>query len=311
MHVLNLVTNTDAECYKRQVRTLERRGITATTCSPPQTRQHTEDSVETRSLGDYGRFYLTALRRSFGSFDLVHANYGLSAPPAVAQPNHPTVVSLWGSDLFGEYGWITRLATRFADEVIVMSPEMADRLPVSCHVIPYGIDIDQFEPRSPLEAKRDLGWDPGRKHVLFPYPKTQEVKDYPRARRVVALAEERVDDPVILQQVYGVPYEDMATYMNAADALLLTSKHEGSPSTVKEALACNLPVVSTAVGDVPERLDGVSHSFIGHTDQELVDGLVKVLKRDTRSNGRAFVDDLSTERMGERIHAVYESALES
>lgn len=307
--VLNFVTNRDAECFKRQIDVLERHGVDTTNYSLPDTRRHTEETVTTRSKSDYVRFYSLAFVKSFGSYDLIHANYGLSAPPAVAQLRRPVVLSLWGSDLFGEFGWLTKLCARYADEVIVMSESMAAALNRPCHVIPYGIDMDQFTPMPTREAKRRVDWDPDKSHILFPYPQTQAVKDYPRAKRVVERSAGRIDGEVKLQVVHGVPYDQMSLYMNAADVLLLTSKSEGSPSAVKEALACNLPVVATAVGDVPERLEGVEPSAIGRSDDELVDALCGVLESGSRSNGREAVRHLTIEWTGQQILGVYRQAL--
>ena len=45
--------------------------------------------------------------------------------------------------------------------------------------------------------------------------------------------------------------------MNAVDVTLLTSDWEGSPGAVRESLACQTPVVSVPVGDVPNVLSGL------------------------------------------------------
>jgi glycosyltransferase involved in cell wall biosynthesis len=190
-----------------------------------------------------------------------------------------------------------------------MSEAMAAELDGDCHVIPHGVDVDLFAPTDQRTAQAELGWDPDRRHVLFPYSTTTDVKDYPRAERVVAAADERLDRPVDLQIVTGEPYQRMPVYMNAADALVLTSKWEGSPNATKEAMACNLPVVATDVGDVADQLDGVTHSTTCESDPELTEALVDVLRVGERSNGRETAREYSLERMGERIVDVYESVL--
>lgn len=308
LNVLNLVSNDEARFYQDQTASLEACGVDCETATPPGAHTAGEE-IESRSVGDYLKFVPQAVREAQGDYDLVHANYGLTAPMALAQHRLPVVVSLWGTDLMGEYGWLSKACARRADAVIVMSEEMARELGEPCYVIPHGIDMEKFAPRPKADARADVGWDPDAQHVLFPYPESRDVKNYPRAERVVERARERVDAPVKLQVLYGVSHAEVATYMNAADALLLTSRREGSPNVVKEAMSCNLPVVSTDVGDVRERLDGVSPSFVGQSDDELVDGLVDVLEEPRPADGRETVRDISLDRMGERIRGVYESVL--
>lgn len=302
--MLNLVTTDSARFYRQQVETLEDMGMSCATLPVPGSR----NGAQNRSPVDYLRFFPTVVRQALGPYDLVHANFGLTAPHALAQVRLPVVVSLWGTDLFGRYGWVSDVCTAYADEVIVMSQDMADALDCDCHVIPHGVDFEKFRPRDRAAARRDVGWDLDERHVLFPYYTDRPVKNYPLAKRVTERARERLDRPLTLQTVTDVPHDRMPTYMNAADCLLLTSRWEGSPNAVKEALACNLPVVSRPVGDVPERLEGVSPSGIGTTEADLVDTLVSVLKADERSNGREETEELSLTRMGERIAEVYEEA---
>ncbi|MGA9403222.1 MAG: glycosyltransferase [Haladaptatus sp.] len=308
LRVLNLVTNVEARFYNEQLRVLEARGVHEETLAPPGTHR-THESVTERRPTDYLRFFPTVLKNSLDGYDLVHANYGLTAPMALAQVRLPVVLSLWGSDLLGEYGWLSKFCARHCDAVIVMSEGMAAELDSPCHVIPHGIDLERFSPQPTGEARDAVGWSRNAKHVLFPYPPMREVKDFPRAERVVTAAAKQVDGPVELQSVYGVPHDEMASYYNAADVLLLPSKSEGSPNSVKEAMACNLPVVTTDVGDVEDRLADVSPSHVCRSDDELVDGLVDVLSSPRPSNGRENVRDVGLERMGDRIRAVYESVL--
>ncbi|WP_134671514.1 glycosyltransferase [Halorussus marinus] len=308
MNVLNLVSNADARFFEQQTAALEARGVDCEVTTPPGDHRAREDVTE-RSPADYLRFVPLAVRESLDGYDLVHANYGLTAPMALAQVRLPVVLSLWGTDLMGGYGWLSKACARFCDAVIVMTDEMARELEAPCYVIPHGVDTDRFAPEPTAAAREAVGWDRDARHVLFPYPPSDDVKDLPRAERVVERASDRVDAPVELQVVYGVPHAEVATYMNAADALLLTSKREGSPNAVKEAMSCNLPVVSTDVGDVRERLDGVSPATVSDADEELIAGLADVLVDPRPSDGRAVAREISLERMGERIETVYESVL--
>ena len=307
--VLNLVTKANATFYRQQVAALEEIDITSTTIPVPGTHTRGDDMVQSRSTVDYLRFYPTVLRESFGEYDLIHANYGLTGPAALAQANLPVVLSLWGSDVYGKYSLVSKLCARLADAVIVMSEEMANAVPTDCYVIPHGVDFELFHPLSQMEAQVDLGWDHDLKHVLFPYATNRPEKNFPRAKRVVEDASSRLGTDIELHAMHDVAHHRMPTYMNAADALLLTSTHEGSPNSVKEALACGLPVVSTDVGDVREQLAAVEPSGIGHTEAELVSQLVAVLKRDVRSNGREQSRSLSTEQMAEQIRDVYRDVL--
>lgn len=306
--VLSLVTTDQARFYRQQVAVLEEMSVSITTLSIPG-RYNDGENIVSKTALDYLRLFPPAIRHSFGSYDLLHANFGLTGPMALAQWRLPVVLSLWGTDVFGKYGVVGKLSSRLADEVIVMSDAMAEAVPADAHVIPHGVDLDVFAPTDQREAQRRAGWDPDVKHVLFPYRPGREVKNYPLAERVVAAVDDRLDEPVEMRTVYGVPHDEMPLYMNAADALLLPSDWEGSPNSVKEAMACNLPVVSTDVGDVRERLAGVTPSGVCRNERDLVEELAAVLEQDRRSNGREAAAEVSAGEMGRRIIEVYESVL--
>lgn len=310
MRVLSLVTNEYAPFYRDQISALSRKGIQVTTLSPGQQSPDfaTQSSIE-RSPIDYVSLYFDVLAHQFRSYDLVHANYGLTALFTLPQRHRPAVLTLWGSDLNGDLGRLSATLAKRFDEVIVMSEEMNARLDGDATVIPHGVDFELFAPRPQADAQRHLGWDLDAKHVLFPYDPARPVKNYPLAERVVSDVRRRLNRRVEFHSGPSVAHEMMPRYLNAADALLITSDHEGSPNTVKEALACNLPVVSTDVGDVRERLDGVEPSAVCSTETELIEALQGVLEQDRRSNGRERIRDLSLDRMGDRIYDVYRRAL--
>ncbi|TYL37523.1 glycosyl transferase [Natronococcus pandeyae] len=304
MNVLILTANADAPFMTQQVAALEERGVSFSTLPVAG-----EVSTDTdRSPLDYLRTVPQVIREAGDGYDLVHAHYGLTAPIALAQFRTPVVLSLWGSDVHGPIAPVSKACAPLCDEVVVMSEEMRSVLGRDCEVIPDGVDLERFQPESKSRARAAVRWPDDEYHVLFPYAPARGVKNYPRARRVVNAVSGLVDRPVRLQTVFGVDHDAVSTYMNAADALLLTSDSEGSPNSVKEALACNVPVVALDVGDVAERLAGVDPSFVATSDEELIDGLLEVIERGERSNGREAAREVSIERTADRMLEVYERA---
>ena len=333
MKVLQIASS-GMEFFHEQVRILERHGVDCDAVSYRNgfrsERLHDFDNAVVREALDsiaghnplyYGyrgaALYPRILRKALETdYDVVHLNSGMVAPLGLLQPERPVVLTLWGDDLLGDrlYGQqskITRFCARRCSSVIVRNEEMARALPCDAHVIPSGVDMEKFSPMDREEARRRLGWDPDTHHVLFPYPEIQDKKRHPVAKEVVETVSERLDRVVQLQSVSNVPHDRMPLYYNASDLLLLPSTREGSPNTVKEAMACNVPVVSTDVGDVRERLGPVSNSYVCSADSALADAVESVLVDGSRSDGRTYVEPLSLERMGERLVDIYESVLQA
>jgi glycosyltransferase involved in cell wall biosynthesis len=110
----------------------------------------------------------------------------------------------------------------------------------------------------------------------------------------------------------GIPFELMPSCLSAADCLAIASLKEGSPNVVKEALACNLPIVSTDVGDVAERLKDVYPSRIVRRDvTEFGKAIAEILSKRDRSNGREQVVVCDENRAAESIRCVYENVVSS
>ncbi len=307
LRVLHLVTAREI-FFDQQIETLEQKGIDCTVCVVPGAEQIDGDIGNRRGITEYLRFF-PKVRRALrhGDFDLIHANYGLTAPYAVTQRQLPVVLTLWGSDVVGFDGFVTKAFAWRADAVTVRSKEMRALLGRDdAYIVPSGVDLDRFRPIDRAEARERVGWDPDKMHVLFPYAPDYERKNYPLAKQVINRVATQLDETIELQTISGVPHEKVPYYMNAADVVLLTSTHEGSPNTVKEAMGCNVPVVSTDVGDVRTRLAGVEPGGVGKSEAELTALVKRVLKSGTRSNGRETVRELSWNAIVNSIINIYQ-----
>lgn len=301
---------------RRQVEALERAGVAAE-------RFFLDTRMSLRSLARQRAKYREVIDRFRP--DLVHAHYGtLTSFFCVAGSRAPLVITFRGSDLLPDYDvsrprvWLGHLFSQVsalgAAGIICVSDELRRRLWWSgCRrravVITETIDLDLFKPMPRHEARKTLGWGPDDRVVLFNLNGAPRRKRIDLARAAVEQACAQVPQARLVV-MDGVPPDQVPVMMNAADALVLTSRAEGSPTVVKEAMACGLPVVSVAVGDVVERLKDVRPSKIAEARLEaLGQRLAEVLRQGARSNGREVLQrDLPERGMIEGILAVYRRA---
>jgi teichuronic acid biosynthesis glycosyltransferase TuaC len=278
------------------------------------------------STWEYPRAAVRVLASNLRRFDVVHAHYGHSGVIGRLNVHRPLVVSYCGDDLLGtpdasRAGKRTprslALARAFAQlarvsaATITKSLEMERRLPEHVrprnHVIPNGVDLERFAPIDQGDARRRLGWSRDEKIALFVGNPALTGKNYPLAEAACAIA--RRDCPELrLRPVWKLPPDEMPTCLSAADTLVFPSLSEGSPNAVKEAMACELPIVATSVGDVSERLAGVSGcAVVPPEPSAFAAALLAALRHGRSLDARRAVSALSSQRVAERILDVYRS----
>ena len=246
-----------------------------------------------------------------GEYDLAHVHFGYNGIPAALQNVFPFVVSFCGTDLASPIlRPISRWVSRQAAACIVKTKEMQAVLDVPSCVIPNGIDMDRFQPASRVRARQSLGLAEKGRYALFVSNPERPEKRYELADRALAAvrAGGRAVEPLV---VFNKPHVELPTYMNAADLLLLTSSREGSPNVIKEAMACNLPIVSTDVGDVRQVIGNTENCVL--TDarpEDIARGIEQILDRARRTNGRKAIEPLSAVAVGRRVLKIYENVLE-
>lgn len=261
--------------------------------------------------------HLFALRRLIREErpDIVHAHYsvcGYLASLASLGMKNKVVVSLLGSfpRETKKLKRVRRCVDKLWDATIVKSERTRKQLDRALPVIPNGVNIERFVVIEQEEARQKVGFEKGKKYVIFVSNPARPEKCYPLAKKAV---ETLSDSNVVLVPVYNRPHDEVVTYMCAADVLLMTSSSEGSPNVIKEAMACNCPIVVTDVGDVHERLDGLDGCYVANTREavELAVLLSKALQFGKRTEGRKALleQGLTTELVAKRIIGIYNELL--
>jgi teichuronic acid biosynthesis glycosyltransferase TuaC len=257
-------------------------------------------------------FFRLWVRLLTNRYDLIHAHYVFSGIIARAQFLCPVVLTHHGSQVFR--GWqapLCRLVTPLMDRAIVMSSEMKEKGRLSkSHIIPCGIDFSLFKPVPWEQARNELNLPHDKKLVLFAGEYFRPIKRFDIIQESIRLLKEK-DPDVDLVLVSKKPLSVVPKYMSACDVLVLVSDGEGSPMVIKEAMACNLPIVSVPAGDVPEVIADTAGCYLCSQDPEDVARKLELaLKRGQRTNGREKIANMEIGAISRKIISLYEELLQ-
>jgi len=244
--------------------------------------------------------------------DIVHAHYGLSGFVAVLQPFKPVVLTVHGGDINEpRNARITRIACCIARHVIIVNEDMREKIRKKTRIslLPCAANTRLFSPLDRIEARHELGMDTEEPIVLFASGFDKKVKNVKLANQAISLSGLH---PRFIE-AYNWPRDKMPFLINAADLLLTTSYYEGSPQIVKEAMACNIPVVSTDVGDIKKNFGNIEGCFItGFDPTEIafaIDKAINFRRSGMSTNGRdrLFVLGLDPETITAKLTGIYSS----
>jgi glycosyltransferase involved in cell wall biosynthesis len=259
--------------------------------------------------------YLPATRRLRAllrreRYDLVHAHYGLAGWVARAAGARPLLVTFHGTDVRHPIvGALSRRLAWRADLVAAVSRALfaeedgrpgLPAVPGSA-VLPCGPELGRFAPSPRAAARAALGLEPEGRYLLFPANPGRPEKRHDRA---AALAE---TTGATLLTGGSIEPEAMTTWMNAADAVLVTSDYEGFGMAAIEALACDVPVLSTPVGVAPYLLAGIAGCLCAPFDVDVWAAAARphLDAEDPRVAGAARAATLAAGPMAERVIEVY------
>ena len=274
--------------------------------------------------------------------DLIHAHYGLSGLLAglaaqiykftnLQMHSLSVVTTFHGSDINEpKVLRLSCIAMRLSAWNIFVSKRNVAIATKVCAIknyslIPCGVNLTNEQLLSREEAKRQCEMRNaqcvmGQPMVLFAGAFDNDVKDAPLAKSAVDVLNTEVPlsegvrgSLVSLVELRGYSRSEVNRLMCAADALLLTSKREGSPQVIKEAMACGCPIVSVDVGDVAERTAGIDGCYIAQTrdPKEIAALLKKALQFKGKTQGRQRIMDegLDNKQIVSKLMAIYKNIL--
>ena len=281
-------------------------------------------TIEGKGIGGYLKNWLPyiAKLRIFQP-NVVHAHYGLSCLFANLQMRVPVVSTYHGSDINDPKVFrFSKIAIKLSRRNVFVSEKITPLTPLETSppaplleergegegrdknvVIPCGVDTTLFVPMDKQECRERMKQDADKKYVLFAGAFDNKVKNAAPAKAAVELLKD-----VELLELKGYSRQEVVWLMNAVNAVLMTSFTEGSPQFIKEAMACNCPVVSVLVGDVPEVIQDVKGCYLASYDEkDIADKLQKVFAEGQRTEGREVIIErqLDLMQVAERIETVY------
>jgi len=246
-------------------------------------------------------------------YDLIHIHYGLSGLFLLVNPfiKIPKIITLHGGDIDIHNStrlkvFLTKMITRKCDKIIILNDYMRSVLNKQKEkliIIPCAVNTVLFNPH---KVKRK-GYS-----LVFPGNPERKVKNFALFKRVVGLLKKTYPN-IEIDIIHNKSRQEVVDVLNKADCLIMTSISEGSPQIIKEAMACNTPVVSTTVGDVAFLLEGVENSYYvsSFDENEISTKVLRILSNRCRSNGREKINTIGIDSafVSKRIMNVYGSLL--
>ena len=162
-------------------------------------------------------------------------------------------------------------------------------------------------------CRSKLNLDKNKKIILFAGNETDLVKNYILAKEIFVNLKKSLNDVLMISIPLNTDKELIPYYMNSADCLLFTSLQEGSPNVIKEALACNIPIVSADVGDVRERLENVEGCIVcnSYNAYEFISSIKEILNNENKIDGRSNVLSLDLKKTAQNIIEIYKNIIDN
>jgi teichuronic acid biosynthesis glycosyltransferase TuaC len=285
-----------------------------------------QKGIEVEIFPIIGKGFLGYLRAAFRlnkllkekEFNIIHGHYIMAALVTILQFKVPVVTSFIGSDINDPKNRLLSRLTVFnrAKSLIFVSEKLQkiSGYKKKSFVIPYGLDLNKFFPIDKKEARKHLHWSDNELYIFF----SSRFDRVEKNSQLAFAAIEKVKQKGILCKLIefrNIKSEDLNFYYSASDLFLLTSIYEGSPQCIKEAIACNCPIVSSDVGDVKWVIGNIKGNFIASLNvDDITDKIIKSIEYSAKygrvkSRERILELGLDAENAANRLIEVYQKVV--
>lgn len=268
------------------------------------------DLLEIKKGGFWG--YTHAIKQYIGKvkrneYDIIHT-HDIAAIISIFQSKASIIMSFHGSDLKNLF---TRILCNFASifsTYRLLSNETQEKylfFKGNHGILNSGIDLDIFYPINKDEARKKMSLNAKKKIILFGGSISNSIKNYPLAISAINMLKSW-DLQII--ELKGYSRRETMLLYNASDLLLVTSKSETGPNVTKEALACNLPVISTNVGHprIITLLENIEGCFVtSYNPNEIATSIEEVLMRSIRVDSRDSILGWDINKFAKKTIDVY------
>jgi len=246
------------------------------------------------------------LLKKKSKFDIIHAHYGLSGLISVLALSKNLIVTFHGSDMNNPK---IRILSTFVSMFTICNIYVSNGLVrknlfkfKKNIVIPCGVDLISFIPQDKDYSKKKLSFSNEKKYILFSSSFNNPVKNVKLAQSAISLLNADIE----FLELKDKSRNDVCDLLNASDLLLLTSFSEGSPQIIKEAMACNCPIVATDVGDIGDVISETDGCYISSFDKyDVAKKIELALEFGRRTNGREKINRFDINIIADSLRKVY------
>lgn len=245
--------------------------------------------------------------------DVIHAHYGLSGITAVLQKEVPVVTTFHNGETLSWYvnvlcSWFSRRA----NHVIYVAQHIRDKSIFKADnyaIMPCGVNLSEIVLTPQSEARKQLSFNPDKKYILFGGAFSNLRKNYPLLQKAIELTGR---DDIEVLEMRNMNRQQVTLAMCACDLFALPTKSEGSPQALKEAMACNCPIMATDVADIKHLLGEVAgHYICSYNPQEVATTIEKALQFNGRTEGRKRIEQLQLDnsQIAKKLIDIYKTII--